>query len=893
VTYTAALERAGFAVETRGPWASVGETHRVQGWKIHVSSIPLEAVTLLERIAPLLSQESVSFKFAHSRSVLSALNEGSFGETQVGKFLTVYPESDEQALRLATNLVKHTAGFHGPVIMTDLRLGDVVYSRYGSFRPFILMDRLGQWYPAIYHSDGELRRDRYTIPFEPPSAVSNPFLDMANLFDGPPQRVDQKLHRSPHLFGPGYLIVDILKAHPKGSVFLALDLRTQTDVALKVLKQGRQFCLSDDLERDMRTRLRSQERLSKELRTVIPTPAADDYFEVNGNGYLPLEYIEGNTLHDIMIPMLRNCSWGSLAEDDRVRLLGYAEALAAILDAMHDAGFIHRDLSPSNVLIDHSGQVHLVDLELAHALDDPTPAYGLGTPGYMAPEQEARQPPTTAQDIFSFGCLLTLLLTGIDPQRVLFNGEKKLVDRLVALSGGAHRPLAEITACCLSNRAGSRPSIPVIRAQLDECKAAVTQQGRPASSASLHPHRSLGAAIDLEEAVIDGTRGLLFDVPRDDDTGLWLSLAADTDRRSSASRTFELHRDAHRGVAGIVYTLARLSRLGYAANLVAPRIEHAVHWLLADGTGAKRLPGLYFGEAGVTVAILEAQKAGVARPGDDVVNVPSNWLYAPLDWLDVTHGAAGQGIAAMLCETALPEAHNMTYRCAEYLVDSQEPDGSWRVPVGVDGMSGQTLSGFAHGVAGIVYFLAACSSHFGMATAEQAWRRGAEWLIRRAEETDGGASLEWPYSDSTPQRWRWWCHGSPGIALTFLRLFEETGEDDFAILATKALRVHAEDVRCTNLSQCHGLSGLGEIYLEGARILSDARWKRQAETIASTLLTLARRCPNGNLMWLVEDPYIPTGDLMVGSAGVLHFLARLLANDDALGFPLLLDPVTN
>lgn len=70
---------------------------------------------------------------------------------------------------------------------------------------------------------------------------------------------------------PGYLLLDILKAHPKGSVFLALDLRAQSEVGLCVLKQGRQFYLFDSFGRDMRTRLRHQAALSSALSLVLPT----------------------------------------------------------------------------------------------------------------------------------------------------------------------------------------------------------------------------------------------------------------------------------------------------------------------------------------------------------------------------------------------------------------------------------------------------------------------------------------------------------------------------------------------------------------------------------------------------------------------------------------------
>jgi lantibiotic modifying enzyme len=123
--------------------------------------------------------------------------------------------------------------------------------------------------------------------------------------------------------------------------------------------------------------------------------------------------------------------------------------------------------------------------------------------------------------------------------------------------------------------------------------------------------------------------------------------------------------------------------------------------------------------------------------------------------------------------------------------------------------------------------------------------------------------------------------------LAFLQLFKLTGDRAFGTVARGALNVHREDARSTNLSICHGLTGLGEIYLEAASALGDDYWLRRAQAIAATLLALARPSRSGHLTWLVENPYVSTADLMVGTVGVLHFLARLHSQNADLSFPLL------
>ena len=91
------------------------------------------------------------------------------------------------------------------------------------------------------------------------------------------------------------------------------------------------------------------------------------------------------------------------------------------------------------------------------------------------------------------------------------------------------------------------------------------------------------------------------------------------------------------------------------------------------------------------------------------------------------------------------------------------------------------------------------------------------------------------------------------------------------------------------LSQCHGLSGLGEIYLEAGRVLGDDKFHRNAEEILRVLLHLGKENDDGAMTWLVEDPHAPTADLMAGCSGVVHFLLRCSLPEERIGLPLLLD----
>jgi Lanthionine synthetase C-like protein/Protein kinase domain len=883
-SYEALLSSLALPPTRRGPWAHVGSTERKQGWKLHVSTIAVQAGRLIETLAPWLREHEVRFKTARDEPTLFMLNEGVLGPTQIGKFMTIYPPSDESARGMAEHLVRATTDFDGPVVMTDLRLGRVVYARFGGFNPVSSRDRLGQVMTMLERPDGTLEPDERKVPFAAPEWVSNPFADFP-LFN-PPASVTAGTGR---LFGPGYLLLSTLKPNPKGSVFLALEMRDRATVGLKIMKEGRRHCLSDSHGRDIRNRLRRQLSLHRALKGRAPIPAAEHYFEVAGNGYLVVEHVDGETLS-----ARESRPFAVLDTAERIDLIARLLDVLAAVEALHAAGYAHRDLAPSNVMITADNSVRLIDLELAARVGSDEPVFSRGTPGFMSPQQEAGEPASYADDIFAFGCLMVLLMSQIDPRRVLFAPERDRQRQVQELTESPP-PLDRVIADCIATAPETRPNIAMIRRALEGARAVCN--GPSASK----PPTGAGHAESIRETrsraagcVAGAARGLLQDVLTDEATGMWLSpvVRAGAATPVETASSFTLYRSASRGVAGVVYGLARMARCGVRDEMVRPRVEAAVDWLLAHHpTSDDQMPGLHFGEAGVAVAIAEACAAGLIDHADWMEGYLDEALNGPLDWLDLTHGAAGQGLAALICADVLGDSTlvSASHRCAEYLMQAQDADGGWTLPQGVEGMTGEQFTGFAHGVAGMVYFLAEHASRVDSHLARQAAIQGAQWLEAKALNGPN-RGLEWRMKESNEERWRWWCNGGPGIALAFLKLFERTKEHRFAKLAEQALRVLPADLRYSNLSQCHGLAGIGEVYLEAERLIGGGDWLIRAARLANLLMQLAGRGKSGGVAWLVEDPFKATGDLMIGSAGVAHFLLRFASDPTALGLPLLLDP---
>jgi hypothetical protein len=202
--------------------------------------------------------------------------------------------------------------------------------------------------------------------------------------------------------GDNYEIQGVLGRGGMGIVYLADDVRLGRRVALKSLPAS--VAASEELRERLRREARAAATVSH--RAVATVYALE---EIDGHLYIASEYVPGHTLSSEIangpIPL------------ERARTIASDVAMALV--AAHDAGVIHRDLKPDNVLLPNDG-VKVVDFGIAH-IEGPestrlTKAGAmLGTPAYMAPEQLLGGPIDRRADIYAFGVMLSEMLTGRHP----------------------------------------------------------------------------------------------------------------------------------------------------------------------------------------------------------------------------------------------------------------------------------------------------------------------------------------------------------------------------------------------------------------------------------------------------------------------------------------------
>jgi Protein kinase domain len=222
----------------------------------------------------------------------------------------------------------------------------------------------------------------------------------------------------------GYRIEELIGRGGMGVVYRAYDLRLKRPVAVKLIAP------SLALDERFRERFERETELvmSLEHPNVVPIYDAG---EVDGRVYLAMRLVDGTDLGSLLR------TEGALQP---ARAITICMQIASALDAAHARGLVHRDVKPSNVLLDSSEHVYLADFGLSRRLDDQAGGSGqdrsLGTPAYVAPEQLEGLAVDGRADVYSLGCLLYECLTG---ERV-FPRDSRLAEAWAHLEEEPPRP---------------------------------------------------------------------------------------------------------------------------------------------------------------------------------------------------------------------------------------------------------------------------------------------------------------------------------------------------------------------------------------------------------------------------------------------------------------------
>src|SRR6202011_4628289 len=199
-----------------------------------------------------------------------------------------------------------------------------------------------------------------------------------------------------------YRLVELLGRGGMGEVWRAYDTGTDRIVAVKVLPAH----FSQDPSFQQRFRREAHAAAQLNNRHVIPIHT---YGEIDGQLYVEMRLVEGRDLQTVLAD-------GPMEPARAVRIV---EQVAKALHAAHKIGLVHRDVKPSNILLDEDDFAYLIDFGIARAAEETrltSTGSTIGTFGYMAPERLGEHPDEDARaDIYALACVLYECLTGQPP----------------------------------------------------------------------------------------------------------------------------------------------------------------------------------------------------------------------------------------------------------------------------------------------------------------------------------------------------------------------------------------------------------------------------------------------------------------------------------------------
>ncbi|HMJ54954.1 MAG TPA: bifunctional serine/threonine-protein kinase/formylglycine-generating enzyme family protein [Polyangiaceae bacterium] len=229
----------------------------------------------------------------------------------------------------------------------------------------------------------------------------------------------QTLPEPEELWASRYRIMEPIGHGGMGDVFLARDVLLDRLVALKVLRSSSDESFVDErrLLREARAAARAEhERIAR----IYDAGTWKD------RAFIAMEYVRGETLR----------AWMKKYRPSSSEVVAIVQQLLEGLQALHDRGLVHRDLKPENVMVSIEGDLRILDLGVARRVpladtSEPlgeapgtlTLGFGVGTPGYMAPEQWRRGDVDARADLFALGVIAYELIVGRAPFRGTTNLE--------------------------------------------------------------------------------------------------------------------------------------------------------------------------------------------------------------------------------------------------------------------------------------------------------------------------------------------------------------------------------------------------------------------------------------------------------------------------------------
>lgn len=805
-----------------------------QGWKIHLSATAQTAGDLFRATIPLLTRENTSFKTCAAPTILSLMISKRWHRGGAGKAMTIYPFDTDHFIYLIELLHQATRGHQGPYILSDRRYKDskCVFYRYGGISPRSSLTARGDRRPYLLSPEGEQVPDRRHAWFHLPAWVKDPFADETAPAAPPMTSLNNGRYRPQAA----------LRHTNSGGLYLALDTHTGEKV---VLKEARPLTNVDPgAGTEAKDLLARELRLLTKLEHERVGPRPIDFFREWEHTFFVQEYLDGMTLrqHSILHNVARfSDPPPTHFEEFYTEFRRIFEQLAKILQALHRNKVVFRDLSPTNVIVLHTGEVRLVDFEAASELGV-DPMSNLFTPGFASSDHFSSDLPQYENDYFSLGALMLAYLM---PMHAALGLDPLMHHRFIRSIGddyGFPESLIDLINGLMSREPALRPSPEVVLATL----------ASPSPVREIQMGRTAGLTDgEARDTLARMTRYILGQATPQRRDRLF-----PCDPKSFTTNPLNL---AY-GACGTAYALHRVT-----GEVPA----EVTDWILRrEITNETYSPGLYIGLAGIAWVLLEL---GFPEKAKEVLEKGRN--HPVPQTYDLFYGLAGWGLTQLKFHQVFGEPQYL-----EAAIQAGRELLNQRIS-GEDGChwaeGDDHFFGYAHGASGVSLFLL----YLYLATGDEEFLRvGKEALDSDlAQAVDLGEGLLWP-SRTGPLRTvvPYWRYGSVGVGTVLLR-YGRVVEDERYRHFLQGIKRAAMRKYAIFPHRGFGLAGMGDFLIDMANHGIDVdECMNAARNVAAGVLLFQLDRESEGIAFPGADLWKVSCDYTSGGAGIALFLDRLL-----------------
>ena len=831
-----------FKIQRKIQWIlvnSLSSKNLSQGWKIHISATRFTAIEILTSVSQIILKDNVTFKVVDTIETLKVMNDAYYPRGYSGKFITIYPDSTEQFIRLVKRIHYHTKNLSGPIILSDKRYKDgIVFYRYGGFKAIYKNNDHSKFY--IYDPKGNLIEDKREAWCSIPTWIDDPFKSEKDT-----NKIKPKINANKNI----KLLYAIRHAN-KGGIYVGIDSKQDK----LIIKEARKNVATDSEGYDASDYLKNEYSVLQKLQYVKSVPKTIDFLETNDSSYLLEEYVEGKVLSSFIPEFYKFYNKNNIYQ----KLINISKKIISSIISIHKNKIIIRDISKNNIIITPDYQVKIIDFEISYQQGNHLFCPFGGTEAYYYKDRDITNV-SKAEDIYSLGCVLFFIFTGRDPlffekeATTIYLKQKNFLE-VIKLANNIPSDIINLISDMLNPLQYNTLNLQTILYRLQQIDTSVKVNFN--YDYKFMPDKAL----------------------KDISSFLYENLVLDTNNKRIMPTSISGEKMSplciQSGSSGIGFFLLELLKIA-PTTLNKKLLSQIVDWTLYNYKKSDYFQkdtkeySLYFGISGVLWFLLDA---AIFLNDNELSSLVQEEFYKIIkpdkNIHDIVLGNAGFGMAAI--HFYMATKNDIFLKRAIKLSEFIEKESRMLNNMLVWPLENDIFYGFAHGNAGICHFFNILYAITRNLDYLEMAKKASEIIISDAFVRGGIAS--WNFGPNNNQKWSHWCNGSSGIGSALARLYLTTKDPIYI----KYSKLAAEDVYKnmwnSSICQCHGACGNSEFLYDMYNITHNKKYLKYVK-IANEYISVLQTYKNGFNLNYDETTYNISCDWGVGLAAASIALA--------------------